>query len=245
MPDAGLKVKVPDFEGPLDLLIHLIEKDKLDIYDIPIASVTEQYITYLHALQEFDMEAATGFVVMGALLLQIKSRMLLPKPPLPDSGEEADPRQMLVEMLVEYRKIKAHAADLSKLLEQAALVKTRSPLFAGTREMVMKHYSVSLLLESLVQLMEARGSEVAYVERQEFDVGQKMDEIVAGLSRHPEGLEFKAFFAVTNTSSEQVASFLAVLELLKLRVIRINQGALFAPIYLFLRQGEDCDVAGL
>jgi segregation and condensation protein A len=244
MPE--LAIKVPDFEGPLDLLIHLIEKDKLDIYDIPIASVTEQYINYLHTLQEFDMEVATGFVVMAAMLLQIKSRMLLPKEQRSDNGEEeADPRQMLVEMLVEYRRVKAHAAALLDLYHQARHFHTRRPLFAGKVEQYLHHYPVGDLFQALVQLMSARGSEIAYVERQEFDVGQKMDEIVALLTKHEEGLEFKAAFARTGTVSEQVASFLAVLELLKLKVVRISQGSAFAPIYLFLRQGEDCDVAGL
>jgi segregation and condensation protein A len=106
MPKLAIKVK--DFEGPLDLLLDLIGEDKLNIYDIPIASVTEQYIAYLHQMQEFDMEIATGFVVMAALLLQIKSRMLLPKEEKVDGADDdVDPRQMLVEMLIEYRKVKA------------------------------------------------------------------------------------------------------------------------------------------
>lgn len=244
MPE--LAIKVPDFEGPLDILIHLIEKDKLDIYDIPIASVTEQYISYLHTMQDFDMDVATGFVVMAATLLQIKSKMLLPKEQQIESGEEeADPRQMLVDMLVEYRRVKAHAAALLELYQQARHFHTRTSMFAGKLEHTMHHYPVENLFQALIQLMSARGSEVAYVERQEFDVGQKMDEIIALLTRHHEGMEFKAAFAKTGTAGEQVASFLAVLELLKLKVIRISQGEAFAPIYLFLRQGEDCDVAGL
>ena len=103
MPNYNIKIQ--DFEGPLDLLMHLIEKDKVDIYDIPIVDITEQYIAYLNAMTEFDMDVASDFLVMAATLLQIKSRMLLPKPPVDSAEEQEDPRQMLVDMLVEYRKI--------------------------------------------------------------------------------------------------------------------------------------------
>ena len=92
-------LKLPEFEGPLDLLVHLIEKDKVDIYDIPIESITEQYIAYLDSMQEYDLDGASEFLLMAAMLLQIKSRMLLPKDE-DDEGEEGDPRQMLVEMLL-------------------------------------------------------------------------------------------------------------------------------------------------
>ncbi|WP_278675867.1 segregation/condensation protein A, partial [Acidaminococcus fermentans] len=86
-------VKLADFEGPLDLLIHLIEKDKIDIYDIPIVSVTEQYIAYLDTMQEYSLDVASEFLLMAAMLLQIKSRMLLPREPEEEGEEEADPRQ--------------------------------------------------------------------------------------------------------------------------------------------------------
>lgn len=110
---TDLSLKLSAFEGPLDLLMHLIEKDKIDIYDIPIVSITEQYISYLRNLSEFDMEIASEFLVMAATLLQIKSRLLLPKAPAADEEEEADPRQQLVEMLVEYRRIKQLAGSLT------------------------------------------------------------------------------------------------------------------------------------
>ena len=112
MPNYNIKIQ--DFEGPLDLLMHLIEKDKVDIYDIPIVDIAEQYITYLNAMKEFDMDVASDFLVMAATLLQIKSRMLLPKPPVESEEEQEDPRQMLVDMLVEYRKIRIQAKMLTE-----------------------------------------------------------------------------------------------------------------------------------
>ena len=116
-------VRVLDFEGPLDLLIHLIEKNKMDIYDIPIVSITDQYISYLHSFTETDLEAASQFLVMASLLLQIKSRMLLPKTELEDE-DEADPRDMLVQMLLEYRCIKAVAKQLETMKQTAARQQT-------------------------------------------------------------------------------------------------------------------------
>ena len=112
---SNLSLKLTAFEGPLDLLMHLIERDKIDIYDIPIVSITEQYIAYLRSMSEFDMEVASEFLVMAATLLQIKSRMLLPKEELAEGEEEdADPRQQLVEMLVEYRRIKRAAVEIMR-----------------------------------------------------------------------------------------------------------------------------------
>ena len=128
---ANLSIKVSDFEGPLDLLMHLIERDKIDIYDIPIVSITEQYISYLREMSEFDMEVASEFLVMAATLLQIKSRMLLPKEMAAGEEEEADPRQMLVEMLVEYRKIKKSAAALLEMKANAGKCFARRPYFEG------------------------------------------------------------------------------------------------------------------
>ena len=117
-------VKVLDFEGPLDLLIHLIEKNKMDIYDIPIVSITDQYIEQLHSLGELNLETASQFLVMASLLLQIKSRTLLPAR-VSEEGEEEDPREMLVQMLVEYRCIKEAAGQLELMRQKAALQHTR------------------------------------------------------------------------------------------------------------------------
>ena len=121
-------IHIQDFEGPLDLLIHLIEKDKMDIYDIPIVSITEQYIAYINDMKEYSIEVASEFLLMAASLLQIKSKMLLPKHLVEDEDEEADPRQMLVEMLVEYRRVKKLAARLRDNLANSSLCVARSPM---------------------------------------------------------------------------------------------------------------------
>ena len=236
-------VRVLDFEGPLDLLIHLIEKNKVDIYDIPIVSIADQYIEQLHALTELDLEAASQFLVMASLLLQIKSRMLLPKPLKDEGADEGDPREMLIRMLVEYRRIKEAAKQLEALRQEAARFHTRQPLYAHSKLRRLHRYPVTDLLEALAGLTGPLRRQVAVVERQEYDVSKKMEEIAAFLKRFPEGVEFDKAFVKTGSSSERVASFLAVLELLRLKVVRISQSRAFAPIYLFLYTEGEADAA--
>lgn len=243
-------VRVLDFEGPLDLLIHLIEKNKMDIYDIPIVSITDQYISYLHSFTETDLEAASQFLVMASLLLQIKSRMLLPKTELEDE-DEADPRDMLVQMLLEYRCIKAVAKQLETMKQTAARQHTRKPYFADSKLRNLHYYPVSELLLALAGLSGSLRRQIAVVDRQEYDVGSKMQEIVKLLENYPEGIEFEKAFVKSGSSGEMVASFLAVLELLRLQVVRISQSMAFAPIYIFLRTvhepvliGGEPDAAG-
>ncbi len=132
-----VKVKIEQFEGPLDLLLHLIHENKYDIFDIPILEITDQYMAALQAMQEFDMEVATEFLVMAATLLQIKSRLLLPKLPAETDGEEdeQDPRQVLIEMLLEYRKIKGQAAALTEMKAVADKQIAHAPIY--TRALVI------------------------------------------------------------------------------------------------------------
>lgn len=240
---AELSLKVSDFEGPLDLLIHLIEKDKIDIYDIPIAEITEQYIAYLSAMAEFDMEIASEFLVMAATLLQIKSRMLLPKPVLETDEDEADPRVMLVEMLIEYRRIKECAARLVRLKDDAVRYVCRKPLTEGKITRSIAQYTAADLVKSLLALLSASHETIAYVERQEFSVQEKMAEIVSLLKRRLNGVEFKEVFSKTGTRSEKIAGFLALLELLKLNIITITQTKPFAPIYIFLHREDENNVS--
>ena len=129
----GYTVHLEAFEGPMDLLMHLIEKEKIDIYDIPIAKLTEQYLDYLRQMQEFDMEIASSFLVMAATLLQIKSRMMLPKPPAPQEEEEEDPRLELVRRILEYRKFK----QVSSVLEGMAGTHEKQRTAADTDQPVI------------------------------------------------------------------------------------------------------------
>ena len=234
MPNYNIKIQ--DFEGPLDLLMHLIEKDKVDIYDIPIVDIAEQYITYLNAMKEFDMDVASDFLVMAATLLQIKSRMLLPKPPVESEEEQEDPRQMLVDMLVEYRKIRIQAKMLTESLATALGYHQRKPMqFPDIRKKI-KPLTFEDLLESLNGLLTRQDHEPALIERQRFNVQDKMKKIIDLLEENNHSLEFSALITNNVSRSEIVASFLAILELMRLNRITISQARPFSTIFIFLRE---------
>ena len=162
----------------------------------------------------------------------------MPKQTAEGEEDETDPRQLLVEMLVEYRRIKVCASNLAELKLQAERCRYRLPLLSGFVERSLKQYEAEELISAMLTLLSVKTENTAYIERQEFNVQDKMNEIVHMLSQHLNGVEFAKVFSRTGSRSEKVASFLAVLELLKLGVVTINQTVAFAPIYIFLRQGE-------
>jgi segregation and condensation protein A len=230
------KIRVQDFEGPLDLLIHLIEKDKIDIYDIPIVSVTEQYIAYINSMKEYNLDIASEFLLMAAILLQIKSKMLLPKLPTENEEDDVDPRQMLVEMLVEYRKVKARAVKMREAMDTAHYSYTRKPMPMPNVRKQLKPMSLDDLLTAVASLVSDEDITTQIIARQEFHVHDKMDEILNLLGSHNNAIAFTQALDIANNRSEKIAAFLAVLELLRLKKISIRQKEAFAPIYLFLRE---------
>lgn len=234
---SELALKLQGFEGPLDLLMHLIERDKIDIYDIPIVSITDQYIAYLKNLTEFDMEVASNFLVMAATLLQIKSRLLLPKENIQEGEEEVDPRQQLVEMLLEYRKIKDISQKLLTMKEQTAKSIARQPLFKDVKLRVLPKYYPIELLKALASMVNTTNIQTAYIEPQAFSVEEKMADILSLLEEKTSGFLLSELF-ITGKPGEKVASFLGVLELLKIGSITITQAENFAPIYIFRKQEE-------
>ncbi len=242
MTASNLSLKLTAFEGPLDLLLHLIEREKVDIYDIPIVTVTEQYIQYLRGMSEFDMEIASEFLVMAATLLQIKSRMLLPRQAA-EAEEEADPRTQLVEMLVEYRRIKRAASALAALKGQADRYWQRPPMFANLLERTIAPCTVQDLLQALAGVAAPDGRQEAFIEPQAFSVQDKMADILQRLKLQPQGILLNDVFA-SGQVGEKVAAFLGVLELLKLGLVAISQAQRFAPIYIFAKQGDEAHVSG-
>ena len=216
---ADLSLKLTAFEGPLDLLLHLIERDKVDIYDIPIAAVTEQYISYLRSMSEFDMEVASDFLVMAATLLQIKSRMLLPKQSV--------------------EGIKRAAAALADMKQSADLYWQREPMFGNLVERTIAPCTVQQLLKALAGMTTAPdGRPAAFIEPQAYSVQDKMADILQKLQRQPQGFMLNEIFTA-GSPAEKVACFLGVLELLKLGLITISQAQRFAPIYVFGKQGQE------
>jgi segregation and condensation protein A len=229
------KIKLETFEGPLALLMHLIEKNQIDIYDIPIAEVTEQYLAYLRALEEFNIDIASEFLVMAATLLLIKSRMLLPKPPVNDElADEEDPRQELVERLLEYRRYKQAAELLETMMRAREKLFSRPPRDFGTKVILPDDLKIDELIEAFAAVWESAVDEFAFVAREEISIQDKMQDIVLLLRKNDARLEFSQTFIRSGSRTEMVTAFLALLELIRLKRIRISQERSFGPIYLTL-----------
>ncbi len=236
------KIVAGTFEGPLDLLMHLIEKDKLDIYDIPIASVTQQYLSYISSMQEFNIELASEFLLMAATLLQIKSRMLLPKQPAtaPDGEEEdalEDPRQKLVERLIAYRQFKEMGEVFAGLWEKSSLYAVREPMLFATTPSRPKNLSVEQLLVAIAGLMESAEETPTYINNEEINVHDKMDDILQLLKIKGDNLTLRETLIRSGSNIELVSAFLAILELLRLKSIKIRQPEKFGDIYIYLQEG--------
>ena len=232
-------IKLEAFEGPLALLLHLIEKNKIDIYDIPVAAVAEQYLAYLRAWKEFNMEVATEFLTMASTLLLIKSRMLLPKPVKPEdatSEEEEDPRTELVERLIEYRRFREAGDALQKLLQQRQRYVHRLPQVFTLERALPKGLTIEELLAAFSSLWETVAEEFRTIAREEITVQDKMTDILGLLAEHGGRLEFRQTLKRAGSKVEIVSSFLAILELIRLRRIRIQQPESFGPIFLTWRE---------
>ena len=230
----GYTVHLEVFEGPMDLLMHLIEKDKIDIYDIPIAQLTEQYLEYLRRMQEFDMEIASSFLVMAATLLQIKSRMMLPKPPAAQEDEEEDPRLELVRRILEYRKFKQVSSVLGEMACTYEKYVVREPLPLPVHHLPPENLKLSHLLEAFQTVLEVKEElsiPKALVEPESYNIQDKMRELLTMLSRSGGRLLFAEAFP-TGSRSELIVTFLALLELIKLKSVLVKQQRPFADIYI-------------
>lgn len=235
---SDYKIKLEIFEGPMALLMHLIEKNQLDIYDIPIAMVTEQYLEYLQALEEFNIDIASDFLVMAATLLQIKSRMLLPKLPkiIEEIDDEGDPRQELVDRLLEYRKFKEVSNVMETMMRQRDQLFTRLPQEFDVELPLPTGLSIDDLFAAFAAVWESSIDEYEVVAREEFSVQDKIHDIIHLLYKHKGTLEFSQAVIRRGTRSEVIATFLALLELIKMQRVTISQQVRFGPIYITMRE---------
>ncbi|MFH0839121.1 MAG: segregation/condensation protein A [Candidatus Omnitrophota bacterium] len=228
------KVKLDIFEGPLDLLLYLIKKEEIDIYDIPIAKITDQYLEYLELMQLLDLNIAGEFLVMAATLMHIKSRMLLPPEELtPEEQEELDPRAELVKRLLEYKKFKEAAGDLAKRELTERNVYTRQ-FSEETEKAKDAYFEASLfdLISAFSSVLSKLPKEIFYeIIKDEFTVEQKIHEIFHRLLAE-KVLYFTQLFNNAKSKLEIVAIFLAVLELIRLKEILIRQEVIFGEIQI-------------
>lgn len=233
------KVQLPVFEGPLDLLLYLIKKDELNIYDIPIAKITDQYLEYLEVMKLLDLEIAGEFILMAATLMHIKSKMLLPSEGKEEEApEEADPREELVRRLLEYKRFKEAASDLRNMRARQSSTFTRLPgAKAADCENEESDFEASLfdLITAFSKVLKEVPKDTFHqVIKDEFAVSDKIHDILHMLVEKPVMFFSELFFDKGRkdnmTRSEIVAIFLAILELVKLKEIIVAQKAPFAEI---------------
>lgn len=241
IPPHALKVFLEAFEGPLDLLLYLIRRQNLDILDIPIADITEQYVQYIEVMQELQLELAGEYLLMAAMLAEIKSRMLLPRPVNEDSDEE-DPRAELVRRLQEYERFKKAAEDLDTLPREerdttvvhASLPKrrvvTRLP-DVTMRELLVAFKEVMARAEMFSNL---------HLQREPLSVRQRMSEILSRAGGESFA-EFGSLFDPEEGRMGATVTFIAILELLKEQLLEVVQSANFAPIHVRAVQSSETD----
>jgi len=233
---AEYTIKLEAFEGPLALLMHMIEKEQIDIYDIPITKVTEQYLQYLHAMEQFNIDIASEFLVMAATLLQIKSRLLLPRPASVAPIEEEDPRQELVDRLLEYRKFKQVSLFLASLALERGKYLSREPQEFPATVLLPTGLKLDDLILAFAAVWESKAEEYSLITREEISVQDKMYAIIHLLHENEGEIEFMQMISLTHSRAEVVATFLALLELIRLKRVFIRQEASFGPIYLRIRE---------
>lgn len=234
-------IKINNFEGPFDLLFHLIEKEEMDIYDIPISQITIQYLEHIKKMETLDLEIASEFLLMAATLLEIKSKMLLPKPEKinkqADSLEVEDPRAQLVQRLLEYKKFKELAFELKQREKKQEGIYYRKHYleeYYDLKNYPIKDLSVNDLINSLEKVLSKELEKKSYhkVAKERISIKDKMVQLYKKLIIVKK-LVFNKLFSQTASKLEVIVTFLAVLELAKLRKVIIVQKKIFDNIFIY------------
>jgi segregation and condensation protein A len=237
------KIKLPEFEGPMDLLLHLIKENKVDIYDIPISLITGQYLEYIEIMKELDLEIAGEFLVMAATLIQIKSRMLLPPDEEAPPEELEDPRFELVQRLLEYQAFKDAASILKEKEDERLKIFGRPPEIPIEEEALLPElylFDVNLfdLLAAFKKLLANAPPEMRTITRETLTVKDKMMHIIDILEK-VESLRFEELFKESFTRVQLIVTFLALLELLRLGLARVYQEQQFGNIWVINPQNQE------
>ena len=234
IPPGALEIILESFEGPLDLLLYLIRKANIDVLDIPMAALTGQYLVYVEAMRESNLELAAEYLLMAAMLIEIKARMLLPRPPRVQEGEAEDPRAELVRRLLEYEQMKAAAAKLDAFPQALRDYEWVSVDLADELAQRLPQVSLQDLKSAWLQLMkQARMTQHHKIQREELSVREHMSLILRRL-QPSNFVAFDALFDVASGLPTLVVSFLAMLELVREGLVDITQSAALAPIYIKL-----------
>ena len=242
----GIPVKLQVFEGPLDLLLHLIDKNKIDIYDIPIVEITNQYMEYIQAMEKSDLNVMSEFLLMAATLLDIKCRMLLPKE-VNEEGEEEDPRQELVEQLLQYKMYKYMSYELRDRQVEGERILYKEPTIPEE----VKDYEEPVDLDELLgdltltklnqifrDVIKKQGDKIdtvrskfGKIEKEEVTLPEKMD-YVENYARTHKKFSFRTLLEDQCSKTQIVVTFLAILEMMKTGKIKIEQEQLFDDILI-------------
>ncbi|MDO5134663.1 MAG: segregation/condensation protein A [Eubacteriales bacterium] len=240
----AISIKLNVFEGPLDLLLHLIDKNKIDIYDIPIVEITDQYMEYLHSMEEEDLGIMSEFMVMAATLLDIKCRMLLPKE-INQEGEEEDPRAELVQKLLEYKMYKYMSYELRDKMEGAGgiyykkatipkeVLEYREPVDPAQLLEGLTLEKLNQIYQSIIRRQDDRidpiRSRFGTIQREEVSLSDKMLQM-RDFARENRRFRFRQLLEGQHSRVQVIVTFLSVLELMKMGHIRVVQEALFDDI---------------
>lgn len=240
----GIPVKLNVFEGPLDLLLHLIDKNKIDIYDIPIVEITDQYMEYIQDMEETDLGVMSEFMVMAATLLDIKCKMLLPKE-INEEGEEEDPRAELVEKLLEYKMYKFMSYELKDKMDEAANVFFKKPTIpddvlkykepVDPQELLagMTLEKLNAIYKSIIRRQEDKidpiRSKFGKIEKEEVSLSDKMLELREYAKEHRR-FSFRNLLEGQHSRIQVIVTFLSILELMKMGHIHAEQEELFDDI---------------
>lgn len=236
------QVNLDVFEGPLDLLLHLINRYEIDIYDLPVAQVTKQYMEFIHTMQELELNIASEYLVMAATLLQIKSTMLLPHPELDDDytyeEEEEDPREALIERLIEYRKYKEVASDLKERADDSKESYTRPPEKVSVEAAVVPMnetgsiYDMLAAMQKVFERKKWQQPMTRTIEKVDIPIKKRMEQVLDVLNEYPDGIIFDELFPYPS-KSHMVITFIAMLELMKERQIYCEQQSTFDALKIY------------
>lgn len=239
IPPDALEVYLEAFEGPLDLLLYLIRKANVNIIDVPMAPLTAQYLQYVEAMRRSNLELAAEYLLMAAMLLEIKSRMLLPRPPKSDSGEPEDPRAELVRRLIEYERMKHAAARIDELPQACRDYEWISVWVTDEVAERLPEVSLHDLQVAWLSLMrQAKVKAHHKVRREELSVREYMGSILRRLQGRGY-VVFEDLFETGAGLAPVVVSFLAILELARERMVEIVQNEALAPIYVKVAETDD------
>lgn len=231
----SFEIKLPLFEGPFDLMLFFIERDELDIYDIPISKITNDFLDYVHQMEQMEMEIASDFILFAATLMKIKSRMLLPRPELNEDGEEIDPREELIKNLLEYKKYKSVIEELSSMEEEELSKEKRGNIEAELKALSkvddvdaemqdMDLYKLLKVFQRTMAKMASRVDETKHtVIQYPYTIAQQKDFVLEKIS-FKKKVPFADFINYKPDKIFVIYTFLAILELLQLSMVTIVIG---------------------